>query len=275
MSIDAVLTVARKEIRDAVRNRWFLLYSGVFVTLALALALLSLAGASSQGHVGFGRTTAGLVNLVGLVIPLMALSAGAASIAAERERGTLDYLLSLPVVRAEILAGKLAGLSVVLAAVLACGFGVSAGALVVTGGGARAGSFAALAAFSFALGLSMLAVGLLVSCLSPRASAASGTAIALWLAFVLLSDLGLIGSSRLFRMDVAHLFHLALLNPLEVFKIAVLSRLSATLDVLGPAGLYASQRYGAALTWLLTGVLAGWVVLPLGGALAVFTRSRR
>jgi Cu-processing system permease protein len=270
-----VVLIARKEVRDAVRNRWFLLYTAVFTILALALAFLSLAGASAQGHVGFGRTTAGLVNLVCLVVPLMALNVGAASVAGERERGTLDYLLSQPVDRAEVLLGKYFGLAFVLMAALAGGFGVSAAAMAATGGGARAGSFAALVIFSWVLGLGMLAVGVLVSCLCPRASVAAGVAVALWLGLVFLSDLGLIGSSMLLKLDVTRLFHVSLLNPLQVFKIAVLSRLHATLDVLGPAGLYATQTYGRGLIWILCGALTGWVLIPLAGALAIFTRVSR
>ena len=272
MSAGTILLVARKEIRDAIRNRWFALYTLVFVVLAVALSFVSLAGASSGGHVAFGRTTAGLVNLVCLVVPLMALSAGAQSVAGELERGTLDYLLSQPVDRVEVLAGKFAGLSVVLAASLAGGFGVSAGALAARGGAAQAGSFVSLVAFSWILGLGMLAVGLLVSCLSPRASVATGSAIVLWLGLVFLSDLGLIGSSLVFRLDATSFLHVSLVNPLQVFKIAVLSRLHGTLDVLGPAGLYATQHYGASLIWVLAGALVAWILIPLAAALAVFTR---
>jgi Cu-processing system permease protein len=274
MSAATVLLIARKEIRDAIRNRWFALYTLVFVVLAVALSFVSLAGASSSGHVAFGRTTAGLVNLVCLVVPLMALSAGAQAVAGEQERGTLDYLLSQPVDRIEVLTGKFVGLSVVLAAALAGGFGVSAGALAASGATAQAGSFATLVALSWILGLAMLAVGLLVSCLSPRASVAGGSAIVLWLALVFLSDLGLIGSSLVFRLNATSFLHVSLVNPLQIFKIAVLSRLHGTLDVLGPAGLYATQRYGAGLIWILAGALAGWILMPLAAALAVFTRRR-
>ncbi|HMB71899.1 MAG TPA: ABC transporter permease, partial [bacterium] len=57
-----VLTIARKEIRDALRNRWLLLYTAAFAVLALSLSWMSLAGSGSYGFAGFGRTAAGLVN---------------------------------------------------------------------------------------------------------------------------------------------------------------------------------------------------------------------
>src|SRR5262245_44175495 len=205
-----IALVASKELRDAVRNRWFLLYAGIFTLLAVALSFLSSLGAAAYGHVGYGRTAAVLVNLVALIVPLMALNVGAASIAAERERGTLAYLLAQPLDRGELLVGKFLGLATALAAALAGGFGVSAAALAVSGARGDVGSFGSLVALSMVLALAMLAVGLVVSCLAPRASMAAGVAIALWLAFVLLTDLGLMGGSLVFKLGAPQLLHIAL-----------------------------------------------------------------
>ena len=67
----AIITViAREEIRDSLRNRWFLLYAAAFAFLALAVSWISLAGSGGYGFAGYGKTAAGLVNLVLLVVPL-------------------------------------------------------------------------------------------------------------------------------------------------------------------------------------------------------------
>jgi len=270
-----VAIVAAKELRDAIRNRWFLLYAGIFTVLAVALSFLSSLGASTYGRVGYGRTTAVLVNLVALIVPLMALNVGAASIAAERERGTLAYLLAQPLDRGELLLGKFLGLACALAAALAGGFGVSAAALAIAGASGDVGSFGALVGLSMVLAVSMLAVGLLVSSLAPRASMASGSAVAVWLTMVLLTDLGLMGGTLVFKLRAPQLLHVALVNPLQVFKLAVLVRLNPTLDMLGPAGMYATSTYGKALPWIFSGALIAWIVLPLAAAAAVFSRTSR
>lgn len=267
--------IAAKELRDAIRNRWFLVYAGVFTALSVALSFLSSLGAGAYGRLGYGRTAAVLVNLVALIVPLMALNVGAASIAAERERGTLAYLLAQPLDRGEILLGKFLGLAVTLAAALAGGFGFSAAALAIAGARGDAGSFATLVGFSVVLAWAILAVGLLLSCLSPRASVAAGLAVALWLTFVLLTDLGLMGGSLAFKLGAPQLLHVAMANPLQVFKLAVLARLNPTLDMLGPAGMYATSTYGMWLPWLFAGILAAWVALPLAAAAAVFARTSR
>jgi Cu-processing system permease protein len=110
-----VRAFALRELRDALRSRWFLLYTIAFAALGLGVSYVS-AAASGGGLSGFGRTSAGLVNLVLLVVPLMGLTAGAGSIASDRERGMLPYLLAQPVTRTELLLGKFVGLALALVA---------------------------------------------------------------------------------------------------------------------------------------------------------------
>lgn len=267
-----ILILARKEIRDSLRNRWFVLYAVAFAVLSLGLSWLSLAGTGSTGFAGFGRTAAGLINLVMLIVPLMALTAGAGSLAGERERGTLSYLLSQPVSRFEVLLGKYVGLAVAMLAALALGFGISGVAIAVRGGVTDAARFLQLVGFAYLLSLAMLSVGFLISTLVSKQSVAMAAALFLWLTMAFLGDLGLMGSALAFKLQVQQLFHLSLINPLQAFKMASLGSLHASLDVLGPAGLYATQTYGKALSVIFIGVLAAWVVLPLCVAQIIFQR---
>jgi Cu-processing system permease protein len=272
MERSIVLLVARKELRDALRNRWFLLYTVGFGILALTLARLALSGETVGGYVGFGRTTASLINLVLLVVPLMALTLGAASLAQERENGTLVTLLAQPVTRAEVLLGKYLGLALALNCALALGFG-SAAALASAGAGTvDAGTYGILVGYAALLSLAMLSIGFLISALSSRAGAANGTALFTWLGFVFLGDLGLLGTALTMQMSVGTLFGLTVVNPLESYKIAAVSTLTGSLDVLGPAGVYAVRTFGDGLTPLLLGVLVLWAALPLCGAGVAFQR---
>lgn len=272
MDWSSVVTVARKEVRDALRNRWFILYTIGFAVLSLALSYLSLAGTGRYGFAGFGRTTAGLVNLVLLVVPLMTLTISAGSVAGERERGTLEFLLSQPVGRFEVLLGKFVGLALSLFASISFGFGLSAVVIAVLGGG-DPWAFITFVALTFFLSLAMLSLGLLISVLSSRATIAVGVAVILWLALVFLSDLGLIGSAVVFKLQVIDLFRLSLINPVQVFKMAAINGLPTTMDVLGPAGLYAQRTFGSHLNLVFCASLLAWTVVPL--ALAAFAFRRR
>jgi Cu-processing system permease protein len=267
-----IWTLAQKELRDALHNRWFVLYTLSFVVLSTALSYLALAGAGMAGLAGFGRTSASLINLILLIVPMMALTIGAQSLAGERERKTLTYLLAQPIDRIEIFLGKYLGLALSLLAALALGFGL-AGWLIALNGAGDPTAYLQLLALAFALSLIMLGIGSLISVSTNRTGVAVGISLFLWLAFVFLGDLGLMGTSVVLRIPIANLFWLALANPLQVFKMAAIVNIRSTLDVLGPAGIYAIQRFGDNLWLLFAAVLALWTLLP--AALAAIQFSHR
>jgi Cu-processing system permease protein len=80
------------------------------------------------------------------------------------------------------------------------------------------------------------------------------------------------GSTIVFDIPVSNLFALSLVNPLQVYKMAALDGIHASLDVLGPAGLWAMQNWGGWLGWIFGGALAAWTILPLAAAFALFVR---
>jgi Cu-processing system permease protein len=261
-----MLTIALKELRDARRSRWFLLYAVAFAGLALALAWFALSGVGSYGLAGFGRTGASLINLVLLVVPLMGLTLGALSLAGERERGTLLYLATQPVAQLEVLVGKFLGLALAILAALVLGFGLSGLLIAWQGGMTQAGDFVSLVLLAFVLALASLSLGLLISAAVRKSSTAVGIALFLWLVLVFFGDLGLMGTAFVVRLDIAQLFALALINPLQLFKMAAILAVRSNLEVLGPAGIYAVRTYGSQLMLLLMTILLAWTLLPLSFA---------
>jgi Cu-processing system permease protein len=271
MRLSTVWVIADKELRDALHNRWFVLYTLAFIALSLGLSYLALAGSGITGFAGFGRTAASLINLVLLIIPLMALTVGAQSLAGEQERKTLAYLLAQPITRLEVYVGKYLGLSLSLLASLTLGFGISGLLLALNSAGAtHPRSYVVLVLLAFLLSLIMLSVGFLISALTRRAGVAVGIGLFLWLVFVFLGDLGMMGTALTLRMPIENLLWLSLANPLQVFKMAAILDINTTLDVLGPAGIYAIQRYGDALMAIFLVVLAIWAVVPAVLAYARF-----
>lgn len=274
MNLRSIWIIAQKELRDALRNRWFLLYTLAFVGLALDFSYLALAGAGIAGFAGFGRTAASLINLVLLMAPLMALTVGAQSLAGEQEHGTLSYLMAQPISRAEIFAGKYLGLALSLLASLALGFGISGAIMALNASGAADPTvYVQLVALAFLLSLTMLSVGFAVSAFTRRAGVAIGVGLFLWLLFVFVGDLGMMGTAMTMRMPVENLFWMSLLNPLQVFKMAAILGINATLDLLGPAGIYAMQQHGEQLAGIFLAVLMAWIVGPALFAYARFAKK--
>lgn len=271
MDIINIWTIARKELRDALQNKWFLLYTLIFGGLALVLSMTAQPDIAFAKLAGYDRTVTSLVNLVLLFVPLMGLMFGATSLSSDRETGILNTLLAQPVTPGEVLLGKYAGIAAALLSSLILGFGVAGVVLALDGGGGMNG-YALTVGFACLLGLAMLSVGFLISALSRKTSTALGGAIFLWLVFVLIGDLGLIGASIVMELPLETTLLIALLSPLQEFKMASISTTQASMEVLGPAGLYADDTFGGMFLPLLLAGLLLWVLIPLGAAQLLFRR---
>jgi Cu-processing system permease protein len=271
MELTLVWTIAQRELREALRNKWLWFYAVGFAALALALSQAGLSAAGYAGLGGFGRTAASLINALLLFVPLMGLSVGAGALAGDRERGTLLYLLAQPVSRAEVFCGKALGAALALLAALSLGFGL-AGAALASGGDADAVAYIWLAVYAVLLALATLGLGFVISSLTRKAATASGAALLAWLALVFFGDLGLVGITLALRPAPRLLLGLLLVNPLQAFKLGAIYSLRATLDTLGAAGQYALYRFGEGLPIVLLAVLGAWALLAFGLAFALFGR---
>ncbi len=74
-------------------------------------------------------------------------------------------------------------------------------------------------------------------------------------------------------MSPETLLSLTALNPLNVYKMASVDLLHTSLDVLGPAGIYAVDHFGTTFSYLMLGLLALWIVVPLPIGYWLFKRT--
>jgi Cu-processing system permease protein len=269
MNATPVYLMMCKELQDARRSRWFVLLALVFAGLALALAVLGTSALGSLGGAGFGRTTASLLNLEVLVVPLMGLLMGALSVSTEREHGTLLSTLAQPVLLEEVFLGKFLGLAAALLGTVLFGFGLAALVIAQQGGVLQVGGYLVLVGYTFLFGLGYLSLGFLISALVRRSATAVGLALFVWLASEFLSDLGMIGTALALQLSPRGLLWLSLANPPQVFRLVVLQGIHRNLEVLGPGGLYATEVLGGWLVPCLTLALVLWAVVPFAASVAL------
>lgn len=270
MDTAILMTIAWQAFRETQRNRWFLLVASVFGGLALMLSFLGLSGLGTFGITGFGRTTASLLHLAMVIVPLMGLLMGAQSIAVEREQGTLVTLMAQPVTAGEVLIGKFLGNAAALTGAIGLGFGLSGAVIARYVGFTQCGDYAVLAALTLLLGLVHLAIGLWLSVITRRGATALGLALGAWLLIVFLSDLGVMGTAMMLRMSPAQLLWASLVNPAHVFKVGVIGAMPGHLDALGSAGRYAADALGPCVLPVMVGLLLAWTCVPLAGAWLLF-----
>jgi Cu-processing system permease protein len=260
----SVAPIVRKELRDAIGNRWLIGYTVLLGVLGLAATATALGTTSGLGLQAFGRTTATLMNMCLLLSPLVAVLMGAATIAGERERGTLDHLLAQPVTRTALLLAKYTALLVALAGATVAGF-LPAGVLIAAvAGGGVIGHYLIFPAIASLAAASMCGVGIWLSVSSRSAVQAQGAGIFTWFVFVLLYDLVLVGTLAISGLRAEWLAASLVANPVDAARVLGVMALEPDLYLLGPAGAFLTERFSpAGAAALLFGALVVWTVVPV------------
>ncbi len=259
-------SLALKEFRDRLRNRWVLAVALVFALFSIAITYF---GGAAQGQIGprsIEVTVASLVSLVIYLIPLIALLLGFDAIVGERERGSLDLLLALPITRLELLLGKYLGLAAALTLSTLTGFALVAVPLFHQFSWYGLYHYIGFTLSAVLLGLSFLSLAILISVLARDRARASGLAIGLWFSLVLVFDLVLLGllvaSGGEFGGDA--IAYALLLNPADVFRILNVFSMD---DMRRLYGLASVVPPSLGQPWVMGSAMLAWIVAPLSLAL--------
>ena len=273
--MSAVLALAGREIRHGMRNRWVVATTALLAALALALAFL---GSAPTGTVGVGRLSVTIVSLSSLTIflvPLIALMVSYDAVVGEMERGTMLLVLTYPVRRWQVLAGKFLGHTAILAFATIVGYGLAGVVVGLTedGGGAESWrAFAAMVGSSVMLGAAFVAIGYMVSVSVRERGTAAGLAVAVWLGFVLLYDMVLLGALVMDHgqtIRAAGFNILLLFNPTDAYRIF---NLTGFAEVGQFSGMAAISGNAAIAPGVLLGAMAAWIAVPLALAGTIFQR---
>lgn len=256
-----VRVIAAKEFRDRIRNRWVLAVALIFSLFALAIAYF---GAAQQGEIGFrsiDATVASLVSLVIYLVPLIALILGYDAIVGEKERGSLELLLSMPITRFEILLGKYLGLAAALGSSTVIGFGTGLLPLAADLSRHDLYQYSGFVLSAILMGLAFLSISMLVSVLALDRVRASGVTIGLWFFFVLIFDLLLMGGLVVSQGNLgsAVFAGVLMLNPADVFR---LLNIFSSQQVQNMYGLATVMPDSLTNPMVLVTIMLGWIVVP-------------
>lgn len=264
--LHTVRLCAAQELLLAMRSRWMQLFAAVFSGLAVAVAAAGYVMSGGSGIQDFARTSASLLQLVLLIVPLAALMMGV--LALTPERGGAELLFSQPIDRRDVLAGTVLGLFAALVLAQALGFG-AAGLVVATFAGQEGGgAFVSVMVASAMLTAVFLALAALVSAgqTGRRRIHALATALILWLCFAFAFDIAALAAASLLRSGHASrlLITAVLANPIDAVRTGALLAIEGT-GAFGAASLALFRFSGgperAAL--LLAASVAFWTLVPL------------
>ena len=259
--------IFRLDLAETVRSRWALFCVVLYAALAVVFVFVGLRESTLLGFTGMGRVLIGLTHALLLVLPLLALTASSQVVNRARDEGALELLFSHPVRRGAYFLGVTASRYVVLAVPLALLFV----ALAVLGRTVLGGTIAwnillESVAVSAALLASFLGVGLFISTFVTSQARSATIALLVWILSVALLDFALIGVMLEWRLQPQGVFALALLNPVQAARMALLSAGDPDLSALGPVGFFVATRVGAGVllalgvAWPLVTGFASWLL---------------
>jgi len=267
-TLTILFAIARKEFVDHLRNGWIIAIGLAFAIFSL---LITFVGFGFTGSIGIGEqqgTLFSLINLVIYLVPLLALLLSYDGIAGEHERGTLDLLRSYPFKTPLLLYGKWLGLFMVLSTTLVVG--LTAPAAFAIYGGHTLQAWTLLLITSIWLGAVFISIAIMFSVLILDRGKLIAIAIGIWLLFVVLFDLGVIGILVATEGDVPMglvnlLFYL---NPTALYRLLSIDLMmdKTMIQQLGLMGQIppTSALLAAITAWtIIPTAIAGWRIRTL------------
>ena len=264
MILNSIFSIAKKEILDNVRNKWIIVLTIIFASLALVVSYFG--SIFSQGWQNFGATISGMMSLVQFLIPIIGLMLGYAAIIGEIEKGSMSSLLSLPANRLEIILGKFFGLGSILSFTTLIGFGVAGIAIAANVADVNYADYLVFIGATILLGLVFLSLSLFFSSIFKKRSTAMGGAILLWFLFNMILPLVFVGimiaSSGIENIissgGFPDWYHaLELFNPLSVYSALISLTVGPVSTMQGAFSMSYPSFYSSGL---MASILILWIV---------------
>ncbi|MDR2035153.1 MAG: ABC transporter permease [Coriobacteriales bacterium] len=275
MNLHTIKILIGKEILDSLRNRWFYAFLAVFIALSFSIIYLGIFNSTTMGFESFNKTTASLLNLVLLLIPMITLLLGGTSISSERELGTMDLMLSKPISALELILGKYLGIAAALIVTIVVGFGLMGMVVAFNVSAVDAQAYLIFVGLTILLALAFLSISLLVSVLVKKRITALIVSAIVWVFFILVYDLLVMAAANLFSGTSMAVFLVStiLLNPADAVRILAIVSLGGE-TIFGPSLIELTRMITNVSSELL--MLAGivfWIIAPLVLSVFFFKRS--
>lgn len=271
--MDALLAVARLDLAEVRRSRWILFCLLVYGVLAGLFLLVGLRESTVLGFTGLGRMLFAFCHALVLVLPLLALTGAGPAIARSREEGSLELWLSQPIGRTPYLAAvTIVRYAALLAPLLLVLAGVALWARLALRETVPWAFLLRAGLLSAALLWAFVGLGMAVSVRARSLARVTTWLLLFWALAVALLDVALIGVLLQWRLPARAVFALAVANPVQAARLALLASAEPELAVLGPVGFYLANRIGPQA---LFAIGVGWPVAFGAGAWALALRAFR
>jgi len=239
--------IAYLDVKESLRSKWFYVYSVVFGGLMALFFITGVSDSVVMGFTGLSRTLLIFIQVTIIILPIFILITTVKSISGDRESNVLEYMLSFPVSLRDYYWGKMLGrfatvfLPVFLALILGVVFGM------LKGGALPWKMIFLYSALLFSLSFVFLGLAFFLSTILKSTDIALGASFVVWIVLLAFIDIALMGLMLQNRVSDDVVITLAMLNPIEVFRIGAISLFDPELTVIGPVAYYLLDALGSTM----------------------------
>ncbi len=250
--------IAYLDLKESIRARWFLIYSFVFGGLIALFFIAGITESQVMGFSGLSRLLLMYIQVTIIILPIFILITTVRSISGDRDSHILEYMLSFPISLAEYYWGKMVGrfitvfLPVFLAMVIAIIYGSVMGVAIPWA------IFFLYSGLLFALSMVFLGIAFFISSIVKSSEMALGISFFVWIFALAFIDIALISFMLQNRFNEELIIAVALINPMEIFRVAAISLFDPELTVMGPVAFYILDTISQPIFVLIS------IVYPIG-----------
>lgn len=233
-----LLLIAYLDLKESIRANWFIVYSLVFGGLIALFFIAGITESQVMGFSGLSRLLLMYIQVTIVILPIFILITTVRSISGDRDSHILEYMLSFPISLKQYYWGKVFGrfitvfLPVFMAMVFAIVYGMFKGADVPWS------IFFLYTGLLFAMSSAFLGIAFFISSIVKSSEMALGISFFIWIFLLAFIDIALISLMMQQRINTELIIGIAMINPMEVFRVSAISLFDPELTVMGPVAFY-------------------------------------
>jgi len=230
--------IAYLDLKESIRANWFIVYSLVFGGLIALFFIAGITESQVMGFSGLSRLLLMYIQVTIIILPIFILITTVRSISGDRDSHILEYMLSFPISLKQYYWGKVFGrfitvfLPVFMAMVFAILYGMFKGAEVPLN------LFFLYTGLLFAMSSAFLGIAFFISSIVKSSEMALGISFFIWIFLLAFIDIALISLMMQQRINAELIIGIAMINPMEIFRVAAISLFDPELTVMGPVAFY-------------------------------------
>ena len=244
--------IAYLDLKESIRANWFIVYSIVFGGLIALFFIAGITESQVMGFSGLSRLLLMYIQVTIVILPIFILVTTVRSISGDRDSHILEYMLSFPISLKQYYWGKVFGrfITVFLPVFMAMFFAIIYG--VFKGADVPWSIFFLYTGLLFAMSSAFLGIAFFVSSIVKSSEMALGISFFVWIFLLAFIDIALISLMMQQRMNTELIIGIAMINPMEIFRVAAISLFDPQLTVMGPVAFYILDMMSQSLFVLIS-----------------------